>query len=377
MAAEQLSSFCSKLSINEGEQSNVVLTKEWLEEGDEAAPVFFLIGKLFSKKRANIEGMRTALFNAWSLDSGLVIKEVADKEYDGIEKPEVLVFDTCPFWVRIYELLPIMMTEKVGAAVAGAASRVLEVDHQWGKYLRVRILVDLTKPLLDKTTVSSPYGEIEVEFCYEDMPDFCFTCGMLDHVSENDCLVATEMRKTLGSVTKKFSTKMKVGSPRPKSSRFDGGEGSFEQLSFSATNSRRPFRHHVDNMVLRGRPVARAIFADDVSCEILSHNPGQVAPQKVGGSFSVNPNPRNNGRSVEQITGSGEEGSRFEEEINELYRDLNIPNNMEAVEGSHEVRDAAVKASKGKAKQLPSEINGDSSTDSSAPINYGGRSGQQ
>ncbi|OMP01222.1 hypothetical protein COLO4_12052 [Corchorus olitorius] len=121
MAAEQLSSFCSQLSINEGEQSKVVLTKEWLEEDDEGAPVFFFIGKLFSKRRANLEGMRTALFNAWSLDSGLGIKEVADKvylfnfeeepdrdrvlvnqpwhfnknllalkDYDGVEKPEML-----------------------------------------------------------------------------------------------------------------------------------------------------------------------------------------------------------------------------------------------------------------------------------------------
>ncbi|OMO89468.1 hypothetical protein COLO4_19745 [Corchorus olitorius] len=432
MAVEQLSSFCSKLSINEGEQSKVVITKEWLEESDDGMPVYFLIGKLFAKKRANLEGMRTTLFNAWGLETGLVVKEMADKVYlfsfeeesdrhrvlvnqpwhfnrnllalkgyDGVEKPETIIFYTCPFWIRIYELLPIMMTEKIGAAVAGAAGKVLEIDHQWGKFLRVRVLVDLLQPIMDKTEVTSPYGEIEAEFCYEDMPDFCFICGMFDHVSEGDCLLAVEMRKSQGFVTKKYSAKLKTGSPRPKSSRFDGGEGVIRvggsgsrrssplsvtssvrgggggsaQLAYSASSNRRPFRNHVDSLVLRGKQAARAIISDDVSCEILSHNPGRVVPPNGGGGNPVSVGPRSGERSVWLVATRGEEGSRFQEEVNELYGGLGLSANGVPANSDMRFRESVI-AYKEKAKAL-AENQGNSSTESSASFGCGRLLGQQ
>ncbi|OMO69909.1 hypothetical protein COLO4_28870, partial [Corchorus olitorius] len=211
------------------------------------------------------------------------------------------------------------------------------------------------------------------------------------------------MRKSQGFVTNKYSAKLKVGSPRPKSGRFNnnGGKGSFRaggsisrrssplsvtsgvrggglaQLSYSATNSHRQFRHHVDNMVLWGRPVARAILFDDTSCEVLSRNPGLMVPQSMGGGLSVGTGPRNVEKSVEYGARSGKEGSRFEEECNELYGDLGISNKMGAVNHNIEFQDDVGKTSKGKAKQLPSGIHGDSSADSSAPSSYGGQCGQQ
>ncbi|OMO95109.1 hypothetical protein COLO4_16073 [Corchorus olitorius] len=258
MAAEQLSSFCSQLSINEGEQSKVVLTKEWLEEDDEGAPVFFLIGKLFSKRRANLEGMRTALFNAWSLDS------------------------------------------------------------------------------------------------------------------EADCLLAVDMRKAHGKVSKKYSAKLKAGSPRPKSNRFEGGEG-LAQLSYSASNSRRPFRHHVDSMVLRGKQVARAIFPDDSSCEVLSRNPERAVPQHLEGGNPVGLRPRNVERPVGLVAGSGEEGSRFEADIQELYGDLGVTAALEEAHPPAGFQDSVANC-KGKAK-VAAGFQGDSSTDSSSPLYYGGSYG--
>ncbi|OMO80722.1 reverse transcriptase [Corchorus capsularis] len=354
MADEQLSSFCSKLSINEGEQSKVVITQEWLEEGDEGALVFFLIRKLFSKRPANVEGMRTALFNAWGLESGLVIKEVAEKVYLFNSEEES---DRDRVLVRIYELLPIMMTEKIGAAVAGKAGKVMEIDHQWGKFLR-----------------------------------------------ENDCQLAVDMRTKQGFVTRRFSPNIRARSPRPKSNRFDVAESSFKsggsssrrssplsvtsgtrgargggggsaQLSFSAINSRGHVRRHVDSMLLRGRPVARAIFPEETSCKILSRNPG-VVPPNMGGGNSVNGGPRVVGGSTGVVARSEAEGSWFEEEIRELYGDLGLPNSMGMVNPNGEVQ-GSVGVFKGKGKQIQAELQGDSSTDSSAPLINGVTRGQQ
>ncbi|OMO99985.1 hypothetical protein COLO4_12995 [Corchorus olitorius] len=214
--------------------------------------------------------MRTALFNAWKLETGLVIKE----PYDGVEKLETIVFDTCPFWVRIFDLPPIMMTKKVGAAVGGVIGPVLEIDHQW---------------------VSSPYGDKEVEFRYEDMPDICLVCGQFDHLSENECPTAIQMRLNHGAVIKRYSIRIKAESPRFKTKRFEGNDGSFRlggfgsrrqpplsahsgsarqsmgggraaQLSSTVGDSRRHIRQHVDSLILRGKQVAQALASDAVSC---------------------------------------------------------------------------------------------------------------
>ncbi|OMP07719.1 hypothetical protein COLO4_07107 [Corchorus olitorius] len=72
----------------------------------------------------------------------------------------------------------------------------------------------------------------------------------------------------------------------------------------------------------------------------------------------------------------GEKGSRFEEEVRELYGDLGIPISMGAVNPTVAAREA-VYAAKGKARQLQAENQGPSSTDSTASIPFGIRLEQQ
>ncbi|OMO72810.1 hypothetical protein COLO4_27452 [Corchorus olitorius] len=317
--ASTLSNLCSQLSLQEGEQPRVVIAGDLLEEGDGAQLPYFLIGKLFTKRRANLEGMRTTLFNAWKLEMGLVIKEVGAKlymfqfedkperdrvlvtqpwhfnrvllalqPYDGIEKPESIVFDTCPFWVRIFDLPPIMMTEKIGAAVGSVIGPVLEVDHQWGSFIRIRVMVDVTKPLVDNSVVSFPYGDRDVEFRYEDMPDICLVCRQFYHLSENECPTAIEMRLNHGVVIKKYSIQIKAESPRFKTKRLDGNDGSF-RLGGSGSQKQPP----------------------------LSARSGMVVEQNSGREKS--------GEAVERIV---EAVANFAKEVDELYGDLGLPNSQ-------------------------------------------------
>ncbi|OMP00278.1 hypothetical protein COLO4_12789 [Corchorus olitorius] len=202
-----LSSFCLKLSINEGEQSKVIITKEWLEEGDEAGPVYFLIGSI-SRRQS-----------------------------------------------------PLSIT---------AAGR---------------------------------------------------------------------------------------------------GGGS-AQLSFSASNSCQNFRRHVDSIVLRGRQAGKAIVSNDSSCEILSHNPRIVAQPTGEGGLLVMNGPRIRGGSVGVVGRSGEEGSRFEAELRELYGDLGLPDSMGMANQFPHLRES-VTTIKGKTKQIDAENQGRSSTESSTPLNFG------
>lgn len=63
-----------------------------------------------------------------------------------------------------------------------------ENDCSWGFRLRVRILIDIIKPLRQgiKLNLDGPIGGCWVPIQYEQLLDFCYHCGLLNHVF-NDC----------------------------------------------------------------------------------------------------------------------------------------------------------------------------------------------
>ncbi|XVE52439.1 hypothetical protein DITRI_Ditri02bG0122400 [Diplodiscus trichospermus] len=65
----------------------------------------------------------------------------------------------------------------------------------WGKYLRVRVLINITKPLKRGQRVVVEGGKkIRTTFKYERLPDFCYVCGMPDH-QEQECNEAIRIMK--------------------------------------------------------------------------------------------------------------------------------------------------------------------------------------
>ncbi|OMP02217.1 hypothetical protein COLO4_11269 [Corchorus olitorius] len=230
--------------------------------------------------------MRIAFFNAWKPEMGLVIKEVGGKlymfkfedgpekdrvlvtqpwhfnrallvlkEYDGVEKPESIVFDTCLFWVRIFDIPLIMMTEKIGAAVGEVIGPVM-VDHQWGNFIRICIKVDVIKPLLDGTVVSSPYGDAKAEFPRSKSNHFDGSDGSF----------------YLGGSGSRRHVPMSVPSG-PLMNSIRGGHAA--QQSSSVGNSRCHVRNHVDSLVLRGKQVERALLSEDSSYKVITCFPGK------------------------------------------------------------------------------------------------------
>ncbi|OMO99919.1 hypothetical protein COLO4_13029 [Corchorus olitorius] len=158
--AETLSNLCSK-SIQDDELNTVVIAEELIDgvEGEEAW--FGLLGKLYSKKQPNLEGLRNAFIQHGDWKMGCLSGSIP--------------FDMCPFWVHIFKLPLKMMTEKVGIALGESmgADAVLDVYLSSGRYLRVRVEINVLVPLKDFTKVSTPSGEIEVEFRYEKMLAYC------------------------------------------------------------------------------------------------------------------------------------------------------------------------------------------------------------
>lgn len=102
---------------------------------------------LFSFQFSNeVEKNRILNNGPWSFDrSLLVLRE------PGREQPTKMKFDHASFWVRFYDL-PIGLYNRESAAILGARTgKVTELNEGtlavYGKYLRIRVQVDITKQL--------------------------------------------------------------------------------------------------------------------------------------------------------------------------------------------------------------------------------------
>ena len=84
-------------------------------------------------------------------------------------------------------------TKETGYSIGATIGEVVEVDVvengvQWGKCLRVRVMVDVTRRLIrgKRVTIEGVEGRW-VQFKYERLPNFCYQCGLLNH-DMKDCI---------------------------------------------------------------------------------------------------------------------------------------------------------------------------------------------
>ena len=114
------------------------------------------------------------------------------QEFEGELVPKEISLKCSPFWIQIYNLPLKCMISGSGHEIRSKIGEVMEVDVldkrvQWGMYLRVRVSIDTTKKLVRGKTVSIEGGEGRwMFFKYEQLPNFCYKCGMLDH-GEKEC----------------------------------------------------------------------------------------------------------------------------------------------------------------------------------------------
>lgn len=80
----------------------------------------------------------------------------------------------------------------------GSLGEITEIDLDgiiWDKSAQLRILLDVTKPLLRVQRVSLKGETLAlIEIKYERLPTFCYMCGVIGHI-EQDYLRASEEDK--------------------------------------------------------------------------------------------------------------------------------------------------------------------------------------
>ncbi|CAJ2638278.1 unnamed protein product [Trifolium pratense] len=122
----------------------------------------------------------------WSFDRNLVIL----KRISGEEQPSDLEMFTAEFWARIYDLPLKLRSDAMALRLGNTIGQFVEADskdgHRLGKFLRVKVSIDLRKPLKRGTVLNYQGKRLHVFFKYERLPNFCYMCRRIGHQMK-DC----------------------------------------------------------------------------------------------------------------------------------------------------------------------------------------------
>lgn len=103
------------------------------------------------------------------------------------ENPGDVSLNTMDLWIQIHDLKPGFMSENVIMEVGNFIGKYVEscksnFKEVWRGYMRVRVSLDLSKPLKRRMKVRKSGDEwFWITFKYENVPTFCFICGFLGH----------------------------------------------------------------------------------------------------------------------------------------------------------------------------------------------------
>ena len=110
-------------------------------------------------------------------------------------------------------------TKEVGTSIGETLGVVEKVDvddkgFSMGGFLRVRVSVNITKPLCRGRKIRSGREKLLwVDFKYERLPIFCYWCRMMDH-NEKECLQWIRSKETLRPEEKQFGAWLRASPKR-------------------------------------------------------------------------------------------------------------------------------------------------------------------
>ncbi|XP_058726827.1 uncharacterized protein LOC131598223 [Vicia villosa] len=212
-------------SLSKEEEEGVVVGEGELFEDESLQRT--LAGKLWTESNFNSRAFKSTMLNAWKLKHTVEVQDLnknlfifkfsskRDMEYvlktgpwsfdrallvlkriSGEEQPSDLDLHFSSFWVRIYDLPLILRSETMARKLGNIIGTFEEMDvreaHRNGRFMRLKVNMDLKEPLKHGTIVSFKDKKIRVHFKYERLPIFCFICGRMGHQIK-DCEAVEEL----------------------------------------------------------------------------------------------------------------------------------------------------------------------------------------
>ena len=111
-----------------------------------------------------------------------------------VELAPLLSFNSITFWVQLHNITNQCLTQATGEAMGNTIGSIVQVanledDGEGGKFLQIRLLIDITKPLPRCCKLWSEGEHVGWALLkFERFPNFCYWCGRVTH-NERDCEV--------------------------------------------------------------------------------------------------------------------------------------------------------------------------------------------
>lgn len=194
-----------------------------------------LVGRFLTEKNINNRAMKTKIADIWKPTMGINIKELESgiylfQFYHKEDKAWVmnggpwnfdnamLLVEPIPvgedplkvplwwlnIWIQIHGLPSGFMSEAVGRQLGNFFGEFISYDPKndssiWRECMRIKIRLDVRKPLKRKKKIRRKNGTEFVVTCkYEMLGDFCFACGLVTH-TERFCRKSIDSRSEGGS----------------------------------------------------------------------------------------------------------------------------------------------------------------------------------
>ncbi|KAH9718254.1 CCHC-type domain-containing protein [Citrus sinensis] len=219
MDSEELIKRYRAIKLSDEEEGRLTFRSKMKTQGEKIV-AGCLIGKVIHTRGVSIEGLKTVMQRVWKTSREVKIESLGENVFmfkfgSEMDKRSILVggpwhfdralivlkepagigdvkkqdFSHASFWVQIHDV-PIMCMHKEMADELGAViGKVEEIETDaagecFGEFLRLRISVDITKPLkkiIELEQEGDDEDDIPMRVMYERLSDFCFCCGRIGH----------------------------------------------------------------------------------------------------------------------------------------------------------------------------------------------------
>ncbi|KAL5827975.1 hypothetical protein ACOSQ3_019817 [Xanthoceras sorbifolium] len=258
MATDEILRLCEALSLSEEDGPVLDIAGDVQADGIRSVE-HCLVGKILSRRKVNREAFRGTIEQIWGTVGRIEIEMVGDnvfvfhfqsledkamvwsrgpwhfdKNLIVLEKPvgpgaiSQLRFQFSEFWIHIYNIPLACMNCKVARLIAEEVGTIVEfpMDSKdlWGKFLRIKVRIDITKPLKRGIRMRLENFEtmITALIKYERLPDFCYGCGYIGH-SVRECHISEVRKSIMEGVEPKFGVWLRA-SPLDRSKSRQRGE---------------------------------------------------------------------------------------------------------------------------------------------------------
>jgi hypothetical protein len=121
----------------------------------------------------------------WSFDGRTLILGLLQQG----TTPKSVPLNHVPFWVQVHDVPVGCMSLAAGKQLGNFIGEFMEYDEKnntnfLATFMRIRVLIDVRKPLMRFKKIKTKIGLHTVRFKYERLGSFCYYCGLLGHTDD-------------------------------------------------------------------------------------------------------------------------------------------------------------------------------------------------